>query len=202
MAARWINLPSKKAILPCSITTRALSGLATDNTSWGISNVWAYAQQYALADNFYMSAMNSEPAQELYMVAATVDSNHNASALPFYDPCSAVEQQAQGGGTISVPHDRDQRRRSADGEADTMDVLSDQLCQFAERDLHGLRATGRSVSVLHQYRKLFEYPKLHHVGLSVRAEQRNPSRRGLDSRRMEPTTCIRAVAIFWMESNG
>ena len=81
----------------------ALSGLATDKTSWGISNLWAFAQQYALADNFYMSAMNSEPAQELYMVAATVGSNHNASALPFYDPCSVVEQQAQGGGTISVP---------------------------------------------------------------------------------------------------
>ena len=81
----------------------SLSGLATDNTSWGISNLWSYAQQYALADNFYMSAMNSEPAQELYMVAATVHSNHNASALPFYDPCSAVEQEAQGAGTISVP---------------------------------------------------------------------------------------------------
>lgn len=81
----------------------SLSGLATDNTSWGISNLWSYAQQYALADNFYMSAMNSEPAQELYMVSATVHSNHNASALPFYDPCSAVEQEAQGAGTISVP---------------------------------------------------------------------------------------------------
>jgi phospholipase C len=81
----------------------SLSGLATDNTSWGISNLRSYAQQYALADNFYMSAMNSEPAQELYMVAATVHSNHNASALPFYDPCSAVEQEAQGAGTISVP---------------------------------------------------------------------------------------------------
>ncbi|MGB8478746.1 MAG: alkaline phosphatase family protein [Acidobacteriaceae bacterium] len=81
----------------------SLSGMTTDNKPYGITNLWSYAQQYALADNFYMSAMNSEPAQELYMVAATVHSNHNASALPFYDPCSAVEQQAQGGGTISVP---------------------------------------------------------------------------------------------------
>ena len=81
----------------------SLSGLATDNTSWGISNLWSYAQQYALADNFYMSAMNSEPAQELYMVAATVDSNLNASALPFFDRCSAYEQHIQGDGTISVP---------------------------------------------------------------------------------------------------
>jgi phospholipase C len=81
----------------------SLTGLATDKTSWGISNLWSFAQQYAMADNFYMSAMNSEPAQELYMVAATVHNNHNSSALPFYDPCSAVEQQAQGAGTISVP---------------------------------------------------------------------------------------------------
>ncbi len=81
----------------------SLSGMTTDNKPYGISNLWSYAQQYALADNFYMSAMNSEPAQELYMVAATVDSNHNASALPFYDPCSAYEQQTQGAGTISVP---------------------------------------------------------------------------------------------------
>ena len=80
----------------------SLSGTTTDNKTYGISNLWSYAQQYALADNFYMSAMNSEPAQELYMVAATVDSNHNASALPFYDPCSSVEQQ-KSGGTISVP---------------------------------------------------------------------------------------------------
>jgi phospholipase C len=81
----------------------SLSGLTTDKKQYGISNLWSYAQQYALSDNFYMSAMNSEPAQELYMVAATVHSNHNAAALPFYDPCSAYEQQKQGAGTISVP---------------------------------------------------------------------------------------------------
>lgn len=81
----------------------SLSGMTTDKKPYGISNLWNYAKQYALADNFFMSAMNSEPAQELYMVAATVDTNHTASALPFYDPCSAVEQQNQGGGTIAVP---------------------------------------------------------------------------------------------------
>lgn len=81
----------------------SLSGMTTDGKSYGISNLWAYAQQYALADNFFSSAMNSEPADELYMVAATVDSNHNSSALPYYDPCSAVEQQQQGGGNIASP---------------------------------------------------------------------------------------------------
>lgn len=81
----------------------SLSGLATDKKPYGISTIWSYAQQYALADNFFGSAMNSEPAQELYMIAATVHDDTTASALPFYDPCSAVEQQQQGGGTISVP---------------------------------------------------------------------------------------------------
>ena len=75
----------------------SLSGNATDGKPYGISTLWGYAQQYALADNFFMSAMNSEPSQELYMVAATVDSNHTSSALPFYDPCSAIEQQKNGG---------------------------------------------------------------------------------------------------------
>ncbi|MHB1938461.1 MAG: alkaline phosphatase family protein [Acidobacteriaceae bacterium] len=80
----------------------SLSGLTTDNKQYGIGTIWSYAQQYALADNFFMSAMNTEPAQELYMIAATVDSNTTSSALPFYDPCSAVEQQ-QSGGTIAAP---------------------------------------------------------------------------------------------------
>lgn len=81
----------------------SLSGMTNDNKPYGISTLWNYATEYSLADNFFMSAMNSEPAQELYMVAATVHSNHNSSALPFYDPCSTVEQQAQGAGTIAAP---------------------------------------------------------------------------------------------------
>jgi len=81
----------------------SLSGLATDKKPYGISTVWNYAKQYALADDFYMSVMSSEPAQELEMVAATVDSSRTSGSLPFYDPCSAVEQQTNGGGTIAVP---------------------------------------------------------------------------------------------------
>jgi phospholipase C len=81
----------------------SLSGTATDKKPYGISTVWNYAKQYALADNFYMSVMSSEPAQELEMVSATVDSDRTSGSLPFYDPCSAVEQQKNGGGTIAVP---------------------------------------------------------------------------------------------------
>jgi phospholipase C len=81
-----------------------ISGLASDKTSWSIANIWSYAQQYALADNFFASAMNSEPAQEFYMVAATPFDLTTASSLPYYDPCSAVEQQKDGNaGHISGP---------------------------------------------------------------------------------------------------
>jgi phospholipase C len=75
------------------------SGAASDGKPYGIGTLWSYAQQYALADNFFGSAMNSEPAQGLYMVAATVDSNHNSSALPFYDPCSVPGS----GSTLATP---------------------------------------------------------------------------------------------------
>ncbi len=81
-----------------------IGGLASDNSSWSIGNIWSYAQQYALADNFFASAMNSEPAQEFYMVAATPFDLTTASSLPYYDPCSAVEQQKDGGlGHIAAP---------------------------------------------------------------------------------------------------
>ncbi len=81
----------------------SLSGKATDGKPYGISTLWNYAQQYALADNFYSSSMFSEPAQELYMVAATLDNTTTAGSLPYYDPCSAVEQKKNGKGTIANP---------------------------------------------------------------------------------------------------
>lgn len=81
-----------------------ISGLASDKTAWSIANLWSYAQQYSLADNFFASAMNSEPAQEFYMVAATPFDLTTASSLPYYDPCSAVEQQRDGNaGHIAAP---------------------------------------------------------------------------------------------------
>jgi phospholipase C len=81
-----------------------ISGQATDGKTYGISTLWAYAQQYALADNLFSSAMNSEPADELYMVAATIHNSRTASALPYYDPCDAFQISSSGGvGTISVP---------------------------------------------------------------------------------------------------
>jgi phospholipase C len=78
-------------------------GTAQNGKSYGVKTLWDYAQQYTLADNFFGSALNTEPAQMLYMVAATVHDDHTSGSLPFYDKCSAVEIAKNGGGSIAVP---------------------------------------------------------------------------------------------------
>jgi phospholipase C len=78
-----------------------VSGTGTDGESYGIATLWNYAQQYALADNFFASAMNSEPANMLYLVAATVHDDHTAGSLPYYDRCSA-QTAATSGGSMAV----------------------------------------------------------------------------------------------------
>jgi phospholipase C len=79
-----------------------VSGTADDGQPYGVGTLWSYAQQYSLADNFFASAMNSEPANVLYMVAATVHDTYTAGSLPHYDNCSA-SQATQNNGTIAQP---------------------------------------------------------------------------------------------------
>ncbi|MGA7522842.1 MAG: alkaline phosphatase family protein [Acidobacteriaceae bacterium] len=79
-----------------------VSGTASDGTTWGIDTVWGYADQYALADNFFSSTLYSEPGQMLYMTAATTHDARTAGSLPYNDNCNA-QQLAEGGGTIAVP---------------------------------------------------------------------------------------------------
>lgn len=79
-----------------------VSGLAHDNRKFGIGTLWGYASDYVLEDNFFASAMNSEPANYLYMVAATIHDDPTSSSLPYYDRCSAVEK-SRNGGSIAAP---------------------------------------------------------------------------------------------------
>jgi phospholipase C len=79
-----------------------ISGTTNDGKTYSIATLWNYAQQYTLADNFFASAMNSEPANMLYMVAATVHDDLTASGAPYYDHCSA-EDVAESSGTIAQP---------------------------------------------------------------------------------------------------
>jgi phospholipase C len=77
-----------------------VAGKANDGKTYGMGTLWNYAQQYALADNFFASAMSSEPANMLYMVAATVHDARTAGSEPYFDRCSAHDT-AMNGGTIA-----------------------------------------------------------------------------------------------------
>jgi phospholipase C len=83
---------------PCSDDNTS-SG-TTDGKTYSIATLWNYARQYALAYNFFASAMNSEPANMFYMIAATVHDDLTASGAPYFDHCSA-EDVAESGGTIA-----------------------------------------------------------------------------------------------------
>jgi phospholipase C len=66
-------------------------GTAKDGTLHGVATLWSYAQQYALADNFFASAMASEPANGLYMTAASVGTGSDPFGFPTLDPCTASD---------------------------------------------------------------------------------------------------------------
>ena len=75
-----------------------------DNTTAGMSTLWGWAQQFALADNFFPSVMSDAPTNQLYLVAAE-DNNNPASIDPFFPPCN-TEVAATAGYTF--PHVGDQ----------------------------------------------------------------------------------------------
>src|SRR5512146_774583 len=58
-----------------------------DDTSPGMSTLWNWAQQFALADNFFTSAMGDAPSNQLFLVAAS-DNNFPFPIEPFYGPCN------------------------------------------------------------------------------------------------------------------
>lgn len=78
-------------------------GAADDGRPFGVATLRTYAQQYALADNFFASAMASEPSNMLYMVAADV--GPDPYGYPQLDACSAAlyQQNKNAGATITPP---------------------------------------------------------------------------------------------------
>jgi phospholipase C len=79
-------------------------GTAADGQKFGISTIWGYAQQFALADNFYASAMASEPSNMLYMISADVGTGSDPYGYPQLDACTAgLFQQNQGAGANITP---------------------------------------------------------------------------------------------------
>jgi phospholipase C len=75
-----------------------------DNTTPGMSTLWTWAQQFALADNFFPSVMGDAPTNQLYMVAAD-DNNTPGSIEPFFPPCNTGVQASAG---YTFPHVGDQ----------------------------------------------------------------------------------------------
>jgi phospholipase C len=66
-----------------------------DNTTPGMSTLWGWAQQFALADNFFPSVMSDAPTNQLYLVAA--DDNNNPGLLqPFFPPCNTAVTATSG----------------------------------------------------------------------------------------------------------
>jgi phospholipase C len=79
------------------------TGKASDGRQFGVDTLWNYAQQYALADNFFASAMASEPSNMLYMTSASPGTD--PYGYPQLDACTAGLYQANkaSGATIAPP---------------------------------------------------------------------------------------------------
>jgi phospholipase C len=69
-----------------------------DNTTAGVDVLWNWAQQFALADNFFPSVMGDAPSNQLYLVAAD-DNNTPGTLQPFFPPCN-TELSASAGYTF------------------------------------------------------------------------------------------------------
>lgn len=79
-------------------------GTTNDGQQFGVNTLWTYAQQYALADNFYAAAMASEPSNMLYMTSAGVGTGSDPYGYPQLDACSAeLFQQNQSIGATMTP---------------------------------------------------------------------------------------------------
>jgi phospholipase C len=80
-------------------------GTANDGRQFGVNTLWNYAQQYALADNFYASAMASEPSNMLYMTSAGIGTGSDPYGYPQLDACSAalLQQNQSIGATMTPP---------------------------------------------------------------------------------------------------
>ncbi len=75
-----------------------------DGTIAGISTLWAYAQQYAIADHYFSSVIAEAPTNQLYMVAAS-DNNAQYSVQPVYGPCNQPDTAAK---PLTIPNVGDQ----------------------------------------------------------------------------------------------
>src|SRR6476661_2448169 len=79
-------------------------GTTADGQQFGVDTLWNYAQQYAIADNFFAAAMASEPSNMLYMTAGDTGTGADPYGYPQLDACTAgLFQKNQGSGANVTP---------------------------------------------------------------------------------------------------
>jgi phospholipase C len=66
-----------------------------DESTPGMSTLWNWAAQFALADNFFPSVMSDAPTNQLYLVAAN-DNNNPHTIHPFFPPCNTGQKASTG----------------------------------------------------------------------------------------------------------
>lgn len=59
-----------------------------DGTTPGVSTLWDWARQFALADHFFPSVMGDAPSNQLYLIAAN-DNGFPFTINPFDGPCTS-----------------------------------------------------------------------------------------------------------------
>lgn len=64
-----------------------------DNTISGVDTIWSYAGKFALADNFFMPTIGTEPNLAVLMVSASDTGNH-FGIQPIYGPCNKQDPAA------------------------------------------------------------------------------------------------------------
>src|SRR6185369_1341617 len=97
------DLTHNHAIYLASYNNGAMDGFAKtvgvqsmgffDSSIMGVSTFYSYASQFALADNYFSSALTSAPAQMFYAVSAT-DNDVAFSTQPIYGPCNQPDAAA------------------------------------------------------------------------------------------------------------
>ena len=66
-----------------------------DESTPGMSTLWNWAAQFALADNFFPSVMSDAPTNQLYLVAAN-DNDNPHTIHPFFPPCNTLQKASTG----------------------------------------------------------------------------------------------------------
>ncbi len=92
-----------------------------DGTTPGIGTLWSYAQQYAIADNYFSSVIGEAPSNQLFMIAAS-DNNFPFSIPPAFGPCNQTGTPSQ---PLTFPNVGDQLTQKGVSWAVYIDSLGD-----------------------------------------------------------------------------